>query len=149
MKLITATLNGQTVLLNPEESRFAVDLEAKVALGDREAAATEWRAWVAEGYGVPARNRRSEVGRALGLTIDRRLHEDQLVAAVRENMRVLSGCIVHRFNTREITDWSTAPERLECIHCGGHMTVPLAHSYATGWAAHGGDPELVIEGFGR
>jgi hypothetical protein len=149
MKLEIYPLNGIDCVLSPNESVFAASLEVQLATGDRDRAITAWREWVAAGHGNVGRTRRVEVGRALGLTADHAIAAFQQRDDALANLRRLGECAAHRFDTAHILDWADAPERFTCLNCKGTMTPVAAHAYACGFAAAGGDPETVIQGFGR
>lgn len=70
--------------------------------------------------------------------------------AVAENRRKLTACVLHSFDSKTI-DWhrGLVPATLLCTICGGREETLAAVAYARGYAAAGGDPEMVIEGFTR
>lgn len=78
------------------------------------------------------------------------LAEANRAALVQANRRRLNGCGQHVFDCMPI-DWANkiAPETLRCRVCGGILRFEEAAQYAKGFAAAGGNPEHVIEGFGR
>lgn len=70
--------------------------------------------------------------------------------SVAVNRRILNGCTAHQFDA-SVIDWERGllPARFECLRCGGWLPELAAIEYARGFAAAGGDPDAVIEGFGR
>lgn len=80
---------------------------------------------------------------------------EQRAAIVRDsvalNRQILNACPrPHQFDASAI-DWERGhlPARFNCLRCGGWMADLQAVAYAEGIADAGGDPEAVIEGFGR
>lgn len=66
------------------------------------------------------------------------------------NRRRLNGCDAHHFDGTAI-DWERGllPARFVCLKCGGWLPDLAAVEYARGFAAAGGNPELVLPGFTR
>lgn len=72
-----------------------------------------------------------------------------MVTAMQENRRVLNKCLLHYFDTTGIFESAEAPALLRCVMCKGFLPFEQAAEYARGFAAAGGDPELVMPGFTR
>lgn len=70
--------------------------------------------------------------------------------SIAENRRRLNSCPAHQFDVSGI-DWERGflPTRFTCMNCDGSLPELSAVEYARGFAAAGGNPETVIEGFGR
>lgn len=64
------------------------------------------------------------------------------------NRRKLNCCLQHFFRG-PIAKNGKPVELLQCLVCEGYLPFEHAAEYAKGFAAAGGNPELVIEGFGR
>lgn len=86
--------------------------------------------------------------------MDAALQTELRAAVVRDSIAVnrqrLNSCPGHQFDASTI-DWERGhlPSRFVCLRCDGWLPDLCAVEYARGFAAAGGDPELVIEGFGR
>jgi hypothetical protein len=68
--------------------------------------------------------------------------------AMRVNRRRLNSCMQHFFKG-PLKRNGVAAELLQCMVCEGFLPLETAAEYARGFAAAGGDPETVIQGFGR
>lgn len=64
------------------------------------------------------------------------------------NRRKLNSCLQHFFEPFKAVK-GQPPALLKCLSCDGYLPFEQAAEYAKGFAAAGGDPETVIEGFGR
>lgn len=61
----------------------------------------------------------------------------------------LYACSMHVFNMGGIViEAGKIPPRLTCVMCTEWMPTMEAAAYARGFAAAGGDPNTIIEGFG-
>lgn len=76
-------------------------------------------------------------------------HQRRAQWAEEQRRARLYACAMHVFDTKGVTSWSNAPASLTCAMCGEWLPTMEAAQYARGFAAAGGDPETVIEGFGR
>lgn len=111
----------------------------------REAAIALCRDWLANTRRPAIRVQREALCRKLGLL--ELVPDDQ----AREEARraTLYACAMHVFDTSGIElVASKIPHRLTCVMCKAWMPTLEAAAYARGFAAAGGDPQTVIEGFG-
>lgn len=70
--------------------------------------------------------------------------------AEEQRRAVLYSCSMHVFDTNGIERKpGQIPDRLTCVVCKQWLPTMEACAYARGFAAAGGDPSIVIEGFGR
>lgn len=72
-----------------------------------------------------------------------------MTSAIAENRQRLNGCLLHYFDTTGMFDAKEPPALLRCVMCQGILPLEIAAEYARGFAAAGGNPELVVPGFSR
>lgn len=144
MLLEPTPIGAELVFLTREEAAFVEVLQHTRSVQGGHKARADWLAWVKDVAKIPAQKRRLAAGRALMFT-----DQDELdLAAELERRRVTDACAMHVFDCHGL-DRKNPPLRLKCVMCTGSLPTMEAGAYAAGFAAAGGDPETVIEGYGR
>ena len=74
-----------------------------------------------------------------------------VLADIRSNNRLLDSCTAHCFGKMP-DDWRETKgplirRKLQCLNCGGKMNLHDIEVYREGYAANGGNPDLVLSGF--
>lgn len=67
---------------------------------------------------------------------------NSIMAEIRQNQDRVRGCAVHRFPA--IGDTYRLGQKLTCLNCGGVMDLREVGNYLRGFAAAGGDPQIVL-----
>lgn len=146
MLLETLTIDSEPVFVTRLEVAFVEQLQHTISVKGAQPAAEMWLQWATVSVTPGTIKRRMVVGKALGLA-GRGGADD--VAAVESQQR-RNACSLHVFDMRGIERIARkVPPRLRCVMCLEWMDTVEACAYARGFAAAGGDPETVIEGFGR